>query len=1530
MSIDKINIPAFEGINVNIRADLIKDSQASEMVNLRFNRLGALVSRNGSVAYNVPFAYTAIPAGIDNRGCVGIGEFILSSIDNDSLDGHGYNTDRFMVYALRQTGLDSTDDLLPQRHTLLYLMCPMTGAYKNRLTDTLYSKGFVYKDSANGSTYNNRLSAPRRQLRDLETWQSASGELFDQNWIEHYVKLNQYGHVLVISDRTNGDMLLIDEYDEAEPGTEGRHHFRLQDNVKASFDVDDVGIDFGLSATSFNGKGVKNGLALYQYYLPRKNATINKDNYSGYWNISDDLAKGRLDAGGGSSNGLRRDPQYVVGLSQNGTFMTAAAMVDITSDSNIVGNGKKTVIGTGLGINKSNDYVFSDISEPVQIDDLHGELSFINPLSSDKEEKVSSVYIWEDLQMDYYPCSGTTQLSSYLRAKDRKFNKTAPLLPKLEKLKTKLGLEQEVPLGVWRYRFVWDMGNGEYSNPSSELSAPDVLWSTLKDADLEAGLEGNLTHPAYERPVKQTLSDVITQPRPMGAFQVNTTNLAAAPLVFDAGYNLTEYGKQFQKIKDKLYAGTNNRFARLSAIPPTSTPGDYAIRAEFGVTSTVKYGSGANTISCTGTIWESAFWDRNNDDTDVIVRQRYPLKIPLFRGDYQESYNSVFTDNGCYRIAWQNKAGFIGFDDRSPAWQIVLWAKTVASKNKDFASDMFFELATDKKDGIYFNIVPLYSALAIDQNNAPEPEGGFLGSTLSSFRILTQMRAVKTELDRLINIAPNTENEVVRRLLLQGTSELILADPTLPGTVTNAADPKGADLLKHDSQRYYRSVKEGAFSGESERYWFYSGTDDPNNHSGGFYGQTRVVSGVRYIYNTNVTVAIHGDGERLTIPEQLTAYVPSSLLFQAPRVKLTIPKAKIPTRAKRLMIFRTLASHDNNWTAEKFGMVKAVKISRDESDLPIDFEFLDDVKDKDLDFGVSLDEFQGLTHPLKSRFNLPLNETMYYANFLETYQPPAPRSRKDVVDGGKVDYYANGSTTKTSVPYTQNVFWTRLTGATATDARRVLYCLLNKDASGIYSAPAFIGSNSDNDVPIDVAAGQAIVLVNCPQQSGLTDEVEVWRGTERSEYSYKWELIGSVDKDMEGVFVDDARKSIALWTGEVDELLGRISVPPDEIENPSGLRNSEPYQPNFVRLESLYSVRSGDGDKIMGIEQLAGNLIVLKERSIHRIAIQSSNPPYSRTDEISNRVGCIAPNTIFQYNNEVYFLSWSGFYKYNNNVLQKADGDFWAELERRINNFQPVDDEYGYPRNPAVRDASCGYNPVYNEIYLNIPVFKEQSLLNSDTEAVNDKRMMRGHIYVLQLDTNLVTKFHYEQGGEYSDRTQGRLYHTNSLGEMRSAQVLSDNIDSLPALICIDAPTEVSADSTSTNSLVGSEFEFATKDVHSLWRSKAFTLNDKSIVKRVIKVLGNVRKGSYIRISGGSQNEEYESYMQETDRWWYYDYDDTGELVAIPPRTSSIPDADGGKHAERGERVAFQIESDGETMIDNFAMYWRPVNQYMR
>lgn len=1509
---EKVNISSFKGINVDLRADLIEDNQASDMVNLRFNRLGALVNRNGSIAYNVPNSYAAQPEGLDARGAVAIGEFILVEPDNDSTTTGGFGTDRFMVYALRRNAtIGGTDS-----HAMLYIMVPLTGAYKNRITSGVYAKAFTTRDAADGSPGSDLLVAPDRRLEDLNEWQDENGVIYDQNWIEHYGKMNQYRDMLIISDKINGDLVLSDKFNETQQTLDKKHKFTLRENAKAQFDVDDVVVDYGLDDGGFNATGVEHGLALYRYYLPRKKALVNNDHFTDFFGGGDDDTREKINRMAFDSVYRRggSDTNATVSYANNGTFITAAHNTFNTDNS---GSWR----AAGMGINKLNQYTFSDLKEATEIDDLHGQLSFKNPASTDKDEAASDVYVWDDVQMMYYPCSGKIENSNYLRASDRDFKKTTPLLPRIEKLKTKTGVEQNVPLAVWRYKFVWDFGNGDYSNPSAELPVSDLLWSVQKDATIKA--ENNNV---YTRPMLQDESSLSKQPilTPLPAANKNS-GLYAAPAVFDAEGNLTEYGKAFKIIKDMLYAGTNHRFAQYR----TAAGYTFEQIAEFGVVQTAKFGSGDASIQCAGFVLEGCIGENNR----IISREKIRLTIPLFRAGWQEGYNSVFADNGTYRAAWQNKPAYTSYDPTVPSWQIVLWGQTIPRKITGYdrgdygPGDVKFDILTGSaSNGIWFNVVPLkYSAPGelnrVEQNNIAGQDAQ---------RIYTQYRAVKSEPHRLTNIATSIPPEVSSRLILQGTSELVLADSTMPGCVCNATNYYGLHELEHNQERFFQLI-----FNDTESHWHYGmkpdGTED---HSSGVYCETATMyGGKRVVHNTNVTVAIHGDGERLTIPEQLTSFVPSSLLFRAPHIKLHIDADKIPPRARKLIIFRTVATHDNNWSPANFGKVKEIDVPLNhdpEGGDFLDLEFLDDVSDKDLDFSISVSEFQGLTHALKSRFNIALNEVMYYGNLTETYQPPTLRGREANRSPGQIEYWETGGTQSRAALSTTTA-WTRIGQASSGTARDAIYALLGKDASGVYTKPSFIGGDDTNSTTIPVTATESIVLFNCPQPSGLIDEVEVWRGTYTD--AYKWELIGTVGKDMEGVFADTNLKGIREWDGALDDTTGLIAVTALEEEIPSGLRCSEPYQPSFIKLSNLYPVRHGDGDIITGLEQVAGNLVVFKERSMHRIAVQSANPPFSRTDEISNRIGCIAPNTVLALNGEIYFLSWVGFCKFNNNVPQKADGEFWAELEQRINNFAQVNDRFGNPRNPAIRDASTAYNPVYNEIYLNVPIYRENMAISPDVEVAPNKtaRRMRGHIYVIQLDTNFVTKFHYEQNDEsVPDRTQGRLYHTNSLGELRSAQILPDGITQ-SSLICIDAPTTDESDSISGVTLQGTEWAFGRKTTHSMWRSKVFTLQDKSIVKRVTKFIANVRNGSNIKLSGSSQNEDYGSYSHEPTKFWSYEFPEiTGELEAIPPRTATAPPADHSQHAERGERIVLQIDSDGTTMIDNAAMYWRPVQPFNR
>jgi hypothetical protein len=211
---------------------------------------------------------------------------------------------------------------------------------------------------------------------------------------------------------------------------------------------------------------------------------------------------------------------------------------------------------------------------------------------------------------------------------------------------------------------------------------------------------------------------------------------------------------------------------------------------------------------------------------------------------------------------------------------------------------------------------------------------------------------------------------------------------------------------------------------------------------------------------------------------------------------------------------------------------------------------------------------------------------------------------------------------------------------------------------------------------------------------------------------------------------------------------------------------------------------------------------------MHRATVLGRTDPISRTDEISPEVGCIAPNTLLNIDNTLYFLSWKGFYRYDNNVLQKIDMPFDEELQFILSTLP---EEF-------IRDATAAYNRHYNEIWLNIPMLPTESengkqieygtadmyeagrnffdraehaegeeTAKMEVEPNYFKRPIYGHIYVINLDKQYATKFGntpsvFNRGSQNTQddimlkdvtdtRQLIRLYYTNSLGELRSGDI---------------------------------------------------------------------------------------------------------------------------------------------------------------
>jgi len=679
----------------------------------------------------------------------------------------------------------------------------------------------------------------------------------------------------------------------------------------------------------------------------------------------------------------------------------------------------------------------------------------------------------------------------------------------------------------------------------------------------------------------------------------------------------------------------------------------------------------------------------------------------------------------------------------------------------------------------------------------------------------------------------------------------LLDDPLL---VANSLAPRGTSIT-HWPLDYLSLID--AEEGIEEAWGYYEMDGLTTSHEQfpfhALSSQPTGLTNVNYAYSdfNNLEIKIYLDGERFIGLEQLSSYFPSSLLFQAPRMGIQIPNEYIPTNAKRLLVFRTKCSHANDWQPNEYGLIDTVEIRRVTSDeyadnnkqytdnngnlIPVrdvvsemingtithpsendksfyhGIYYFDRIRDENIDWSKKPSEYEGMRTPIASAFNIALNERMYYLNFRETYQPIAPRRNE----------YLWLAPNQSLVPWHLMSAFLRiyqLTAAMLADGKKGLpfgdykYRYVYEDEASILSpykevpfiGPLTIGATSIRDyvANADTRLNTGVVVFYLMPHSFDTyiKHVKIYRSSNSGTYYY----IGKTDEGDEGIFVDDG-------------LPDGVAMPctePDVENYESGLRWSEPFRPDWIKMESFAEYRSGDGKQATGIESLYGNLVIFKETSMHRVAVQAVNPPISRTDEISAEIGCIAPNTLINISNTLYFLSWKGLMSYDNNVLNKVDGPFDEELQYVLTNTDPLD----------IRDASCAYNPTYNELYLNIPMLPTryhdsdvETWVNHDPDIQRDygqgymyeenqtfnmgaplstathtqfMRMLLGHIYVVNLDKGYATKFAYTASTEemYSLTGQAlahnwlkktisplqliRKYYTNSYGELRSGDIL--------------------------------------------------------------------------------------------------------------------------------------------------------------
>jgi len=612
---------------------------------------------------------------------------------------------------------------------------------------------------------------------------------------------------------------------------------------------------------------------------------------------------------------------------------------------------------------------------------------------------------------------------------------------------------------------------------------------------------------------------------------------------------------------------------------------------------------------------------------------------------------------------------------------------------------------------------------------------------------------------------------------------------------------------------YLFMIENLAFPANGAR-WFWTGSRNKiinqeisyNVVYGSVFEDKRTPGSYKECCLTNLDITIYGEGERLTAPEQLSAIFPSSLLFKAPRLAIRIKGEDVPLKAKKLLVFRTKSTIDNYFNPDQYGLVKEIDILRPDENNPTYIEtktkdengnekvfsneiyFFDNITDDNLDFSVSPDNYEGLRKNIRSSFNLPLNERVYYYNFEEDYQPETPR---------KIETPTTFSQFLPNIAISYRKINSKMGFEFTAPSQTKKYGIAYEDENGIISRIKSFELVVTPDEELKDKDFYEVILLFSSIPYNPVVKLIVLRQEDN-----EWYKIGEIKTENNGIFVDNNKP-----------LLRKIHHDnPITMKYPTGLRWSEPYRPDWIKEDSFTEYKGGRLGT--GLEENYGNLVLFTENSMARYTVQAIDPPISRVDEITPEVGCIAPKTLINQDNNLFFLSHKGWMHYNNNIIKNIDEKIHPELQTIL-----------YSLNKWIKYSTTGFNPAFSEFYLNLPLLKSDNLniiidnifedkidLNANIpffgSRINDfyydygiinyyekKYPVWGNIYVQNLLIGYSTKFSYVTTLIVDDKSYNlyrrplkvvehplgntRLYFTNTLGELRSADLVPNSYPSI-------------------------------------------------------------------------------------------------------------------------------------------------------
>ncbi len=149
---------------------------------------------------------------------------------------------------------------------------------------------------------------------------------------------------------------------------------------------------------------------------------------------------------------------------------------------------------------------------------------------------------------------------------------------------------------------------------------------------------------------------------------------------------------------------------------------------------------------------------------------------------------------------------------------------------------------------------------------------------------------------------------------------------------------------------------------------------------------------------------------------------------------------------------------------------------------------------------------------------------------------------------------------------------------------------------------------------------------------------------------------------------------------------------------PSTVFFSDPAAPETIQPTSSFEVRTNDGDKVYGLKAFNNQLIVLKERSFHRLT--GSSPDTFQLVQVSGDYGCLSYKSIVSYKQVLLWLDRKGILSFNGSsfdiISESIEGIF-----KRMNIA-------------AAKDQACAVHHLYrNQIWFGIPI--DNSTVNNLT-----------------------------------------------------------------------------------------------------------------------------------------------------------------------------------------------------------------------